>query len=217
MLNALIDLDGTIADPRAGMIACVRHALADVQCPAPSDDEIASHIGPPLRDTLRHILGPAHEAKQSRALQAFRERYESGGMFETNVYPGIVEMLVRLRERGAKVFVATSKPTAYSVRILEHCGLAPHFASIHGCEMDGTRANKKDLIAHILAAESLDPSVTVMVGDRAQDIVGARANDIASVGTLWGYGSQEELIAAGAWALCEHPSMLPDTLFDWLE
>jgi phosphoglycolate phosphatase len=195
------------------MIACVRHALADVQCPAPSDDDIARHIGPPLRDTLRQILGKAHEAKQERALAAYRERYEAGGMFEMSVYRGIPEMLSELRRRGARAIVATSKPTIYSVRILDRFGLSPHFTAIHGCEMDGTRSNKKELIAHILERESLDPAMTMMVGDRAQDIFGAKANGIASIGALWGYGSRDELIEAGASALCQNPSMLADLLF----
>ena len=212
MLNALIDLDGTIADPRAGMISCLRFALDAVRHPAPSDDELAGHIGPPLRETLKVILGASHEGKGARALEAFRERYESGGIFETAVYPGIPEMLAEFRRREGRVFVATSKPTVYSVRILEHFAMSALFAAIHGCDLDGTRADKKALIAHILASEALDPSKTVMVGDRAQDIVGARANGIASIGALWGYGSREELVEAGASALCDDPRNLCDVL-----
>jgi phosphoglycolate phosphatase len=213
VLNALIDLDGTIADPRAGWVACMRIALRDVRCPLPSDDELARHIGPPLRETVRAILGDAHRGKEARVLEVHREHYQSGRMLETSIYPGIPEMLAELRRRGARAIVATSKPTVFSVKILEHFGLATHFAAIHGCDLDGTRANKKDLIAHILASESLDPSRTTMIGDRAQDIVGAKANGIASIGALWGYGSRDELVEAGASALCQNPSMLCEVFF----
>ncbi len=111
-----------------------------------------------------------------------------------------------------RLFVATSKPRAFAERIVEYFGLAQFFRAVYGSELNGVNADKKDLLAYLLRAESLSPAITVMVGDRAHDVLGARANRLFSVGVLWGYGSTEELVSAGADALCEAPRALGDAL-----
>ena len=217
MVTALVDMDGTITDPRQGMLTCMRFALAEVGCECPPDDEIVRHIGPPLRDALRAILGTAHGARAEFALERFRHRYMEGGILENSVYPGIPDALADLRRRRVRVLLATSKPIAYATQILRNTRLAEYFDGVYGSELDGTRADKGKLIAYILERESLDRSATSMVGDRAQDILGARANGIASIGVLWGYGSREELVDAGASVLCQNPSMLCETIVDRLD
>jgi phosphoglycolate phosphatase len=79
---------------------------------------------------------------------------------------------------------------------------------VYGSELNGVNADKRDLLAHVLRAESLASTDTLMVGDRAHDVLGARANGLFSVGVLWGYGSREELVAAGAGALYDAPRAL---------
>jgi phosphoglycolate phosphatase len=133
-------------------------------------------------------------------------------MLENTVYPGIPLALATLRRLGALLFVATSKPQVFAERITEHFGLKGYFHAVYGSELDGTRSNKADLISHILEAESLSPSSTYMVGDRAHDMAGAKAHNVLSIGALWGYGSRDELIAAWATALCEQPAMLIEIL-----
>jgi phosphoglycolate phosphatase len=110
------------------------------------------------------------------------------------------------------LYVATSKPHAFARRIVDHFGLSPFFRGVHGSELDGTRADKGELIGHVLHVEALMPGVTVMVGDRSHDVRGAMTRGILSIGVLWGYGSREELTAAGADTLCEHPAMLTPLL-----
>ena len=131
-------------------------------------------------------------------------------MFENSVYPGIHSALTALRGSGAALFVATSKPQVFAKRIMEHFGLMDYFSAVYGSELDGTRSNKSDLIAHVLKSESLSPNETAMVGDRAHDIVGANAHGVFPIGVLWGYGSYDELIAAGATTLCTQPALLND-------
>ena len=204
MTNALFDLDGTLTDPGDGFVNCVSHALAQLDCLAHSPSEIRRHVGPPLEETLRTLLG-GDITKVSAAVALYRERYGTQGYLENAVYPEVREMLEGLRSKGVALFVATSKPTAFARRILEHFGLARYFEGIYGSEFDGTNANKTHLIAHILKTESLPPASTAMIGDRAHDIVAALANGVSAIGVLWGYGSREELANAGATALYESP------------
>ena len=178
----------------------------------PADRELERFIGPPLHETFAALLGPGGGHRVNEAITHYRERFASTGMFENAVYPGIREALAQLRDAGATLYVATSKPGKFAVPIIEHFDLADFFHSIHGSELDGTRSNKGELIAHLLKTESLPPGATTMVGDRMHDVVGARANGVLTVGVLWGYGSHEELAAAGADVLCPEPSMLAQSV-----
>jgi phosphoglycolate phosphatase len=204
-MNVLFDLDGTLTDPAEGFVACVSYALEQLACPRRADDDIRRHIGPPLQETLGLLLDD--RSRIPDALTLYRERYGAEGLFRCTVYPGIAETLAALRSRGMTLMVATSKPTLYARRILDHHGMAKYFDAVYGSELDGTRSGKIDLLGHLLKSESIDDAV--MVGDRAQDIVAARAHGLRSIGVLWGYGSREELVAAGAAALCARPGELP--------
>ena len=209
-MNVLFDLDGTLTDPGDGFVACVSYALAKLNCRPHADAEIRAHVGPPLEETLARLL--QDPSAVPAAVGFYRERYASQGFRENAVYPGMEAALGELRSRGLALFVATSKPAVYAERILEHFGLRHFFSAVYGSGLDGTRSGKAQLLAHLLDRECLVPAETVMVGDRAQDVAGALASGMRPVGALWGYGSREELAAAGAVTFCEHPCGLPACL-----
>jgi phosphoglycolate phosphatase len=207
-MNVLIDLDGTLTDSRPGIVASIQHALRALGQDAPDESALQKYIGPPLHAAFRELLTVNTDAEVERAIAAYRERYVAIGMFENAVYSGVLEALKLLKNRGARLFVATSKPQVFAQRILEHFELSHYFVKIYGSELDGQRTDKIDLIAYVLAQSQLQKAQTVMVGDRHHDIVGARTNGVRAVGVLWGYGSRSELSSAGAEALLEAPSDL---------
>lgn len=211
-MNVLLDLDGTLTDPREGIVGCIKYALNELAHGCPGDSELSRYIGPPLQETFSVLLRSTDPARINTAVALYRARFAVTGMFENSVYPGITEALSDLQELGAVLYVATSKPQAYAVKIVEHFGLREFFRAVYGSELDGTRSSKADLIAHILKTESLSPASTCMVGDRLHDVVGAKANSVFPVGVLWGYGSRDELVSAGAAALCESPATLHPVL-----
>jgi len=205
----LFDLDGTLIDPRAGIVRCMRHALDKLGAPCPSDNVLASFIGPSLRKTFAILLETSDAELVERALAFYREQYGVTGLFENEVYDGIVPLLDHVRATASASFVATLKPTAYAERIVERLGLAPYFAGVYGAEMEGRFGDDKaDLLAHLLATERIAPERAVMIGDRAGDITAARAHRVRSIGALWGYGSRAELTEAGADRLCASPAEL---------
>lgn len=203
-MNALFDLDGTLTDPGEGFVRCVVHALSTLDCLHHSESEIRRHVGPPLQETLKRLLG-AHSDRLDEAVALYRERYGREGYLENQLYPGMGELLEELRARGVLLFVATSKPLVFTRAILRHFGLARFFNGVYGSELDGTRSRKVDLLAHLLQRERLASAHTVMIGDRAEDVAAAIANDVRPVAALWGYGSREELTRAGAEVLCQAP------------
>jgi len=199
----LFDLDGTLTDPRAGIVASLRHAFQSLGRPCPSDDELSSWIGPPLHRAFARHFGSDDVALVERAVAAYRERYAVLGLFENQLYPGTREALVELGRLGLRLFVATSKPTVFAERILEHFELTRCFEAVHGSELSGARADKAELIAYVLHAHQLAAARTTMVGDREHDVLGARRCGVRAFGVLWGYGRAEELLAAGAARLFE--------------
>jgi phosphoglycolate phosphatase len=174
------------------------------------ENDLRELIGPPMQEVFLTITGGNTELV-SAAIAAYRARYSTIGLFENVVYPGIPEALTTLAQ-SHKLYVCTSKPTTFSVRILEHFDLAKHFAAIYGCELDGTRADKRELMRYLLDRERIDPTTAAMIGDRKFDVAAALANAVTPYGVLWGHGTADELRAAGAVALIKTPHELP-TLF----
>lgn len=201
------DLDGTLTDPREGITRSIAHALERMGHEAPALDALTFAIGPPLRASLAQLMRLEDRDAVERCLAHYRERFADVGLFENAVYDGIPEALAALAP--TPLFVATSKPQVYAERIVRHFGLDRHFVAVHGCELDGTREDKRDLLDHLMATHGIRPEEAVMIGDRGVDMRAARHHGIAALGVRWGYGSEDELREAGAQGMCDRPSELP--------
>lgn len=206
--HVLLDLDGTLTDSEPGIVASMRHALHAMGRPCPDDTALRRLIGPPTYETFAMLLGN-DAAAVDQGVHLYRQRYSEIGLFESRLYEGVVEMLDALRALGCDLFLATSKPLVYARRILDHYALTTRFTGIHGAELDGTRAAKAELIAHLLATERLAAGQCLMVGDRKHDIVGAHANRVAACSARWGYGDDDEIRAAAPDHECLTPAELP--------
>jgi len=207
-MNFLLDLDGTLTDSRPGIVASIQHAQRSIGHEAPEESALIKYVGPPLHAAFRELLPEYDDAYAHRAVAAYRERFTAIGMFENSVYAGIPQALDLLRDSGARLFVATSKPRVFAQRILEHFELRHYFDDVFGSELDGRLTDKVDLIAHVVAQAKLQPTHTTMIGDRLHDVVGAIKNGVRPIGVLWGYGSREELVSAGAETLLAAPTEL---------
>jgi phosphoglycolate phosphatase len=208
-IDLIFDLDGTLTDPSVGITRCYIHALRALGREPPTAAELERHIGPPMRSVLAELLGTHDADEVETGVRIYRERFSTVGLFENAPYPGIADALAQLRSRGYRLFVCTSKPEVYALRIVQHFKLAEYFQRIYGCELDGTRGEKTELLAYLLERESVEPSSAVMIGDRLHDVRAAKANGLRSVGVLYGFGSAAELERAGADVLCPSVSDLP--------
>ena len=203
---AFLDLDGTLTDAGPGITRSIAYALERLDLPVPDQAGLDALVGPPLWEVYP-ALGVA-EADVDRAVALYRERYTDVGLFENRVYDGAFEMIEALREAGFRLALATSKPLAYASRITAHFGIDARLDAQFGSELDGARSDKRDLLAHAVAETGADPARSVMLGDRMHDARGALHNGLAALGALWGYGTREELEAAGA-AVAEAPPEAP--------
>jgi len=192
--NILIDLDGTLTDPKVGITTSARYGLEKVGHPISEDTNIDWIIGPPLKASLAKILNvDADDTLAEQALMAYREHFAVTGLYENHVFEGVAETLAELKRRGYRLFLATAKPTVYAKQILEHFDLAQYFTEIYGSELNGDRTNKGELIQYILEQQGMQADQCIMVGDREHDIFGARHNGIESIAVKYGYGSEIEL------------------------
>ena len=204
-LTLFFDLDGTLSDPSDGITRSVQHALQRLGRPYPGKSELQHYIGPALRWTFPRLLGTDDNDLVETAIGYYRERYETIGLFENEVYPGVPELLQQLRDDGYPLYVVTSKPTVYSDRIIERFGLDRFFIDVYGPELDGRFDEKQELVEFILRERALDPSRTVMIGDRARDVESGRTNGTRTMGVTYGFGSVEEIAAAGPDEICHSP------------
>ena len=196
--NILFDLDGTLTDPKLGITKSVAYALKSYGIEVEDLDSLLKFIGPPLKDSFVKYYGFSEE-QGVEAVERYREYLKPYGIYENKVYDGVENMLANLVKCGKKVILATSKPTVFANVILEHFNLKQYFTCVVGSELDGSRVKKGDVVAEALRQAGVtDKSVAVMVGDREHDIIGAKENEIDSVGVLYGYGDRTELETAGA-------------------
>jgi phosphoglycolate phosphatase len=200
--HIVFDLDGTLTDPKVGIVRCINHALKScgMRQLDESESDLSWVIGPPLRETFRRLAGRRVEDSQvERLVGAYRERFEAIGIFENSLYPGIDQMLRVLHsDRRRELIIATTKPTVYAKRIAEHYGLDGLFDMIIGSELDGRRSSKVELLRNVV--ESYETSCSLqsylVIGDRENDILAAREVGLDSVGVLYGYGSKLEIVRA---------------------
>ncbi|MDR0839328.1 MAG: HAD family hydrolase [Oscillospiraceae bacterium] len=196
--HLLFDLDGTISDPAAGITKSFAYALGAFGIHVADLSELRRVIGPPLRDSFRNLYGFDDEATEI-AVAKYREYFAETGIFENDLYEGVEPLLRDLRDAGKTLIIATSKPTIYTSRILEHFAIAEFFTFVSGAELDGRRSVKSEIIRYALEnVAGATAENSVMIGDRRHDIDGARAVGMASVGVLYGYGDERELRDAGA-------------------
>lgn len=204
-MNIFFDLDGTLTDPSEGITRCLEHAVTGMGAACPPRDELTRYIGPPLKESLRSLLPPADETQLVRAVDLYRERFVSVGMYENRVFDGIADLLSNLERADDTLWVVTSKPREYALRILHHFELDSFFLGVFGPSLRDYSVTKGGLIGELLAEYTLNPEQSIMIGDRSYDGAGASEQGTYFVGVLWGFGSREELEVAGADYLASSP------------
>jgi phosphoglycolate phosphatase len=209
MKAVFFDLDGTLTDSGEGIINCAILALEHFGLPIPSREALRVFVGPPLDQSFINHGVPAD--KTDEAIRVYRSRYTTVGKFENFPYPGVEELLQKLKNEGCRLFVATSKPEGMSVEILEKFGLAHYFEKICGATLDGSRSHKADVIAYLLGQVDGVKNV-VMVGDTAFDVIGAKAHGIPTIGVSWGYGKVSDMTDAGAVSIANSMEELYDQI-----
>ncbi len=206
--NILFDIDGTLTDSAEGITQSLQHAVSAMGQRCGSRDELAAHIGTPLREIFVSLLGTSDPDRIELAVEFYCERFDEVGLSENRVYAGVVETLAALRERGYALFVATAKGQPGATSVIEHFGLAHFFDGVFGVTTAAERGDKAELVMRIVRECRLDPGATAMIGDRSHDMQSAIQSELRAVGAGWGYGTADELIESGAEVIVHTPEEL---------
>lgn len=204
MTAIFLDLDGTLVDSRPGIMSSLKAAFTEVGRADLTQDDLTWMIGPPFADSIPKL---GFDDPQP-VIDAYRRHYESGGMYDAQVYQGIPSMLGTLNAEGYRLYLATAKPHVAARQITKHFGLSDAMIAEFGPELDGTRNWKGDLLAHALELTGEDPAQSVMVGDRHHDVSAAASVGMAAIAVSWGYGESPE------WEGAAHVIASPDALHD---
>lgn len=222
----MFDLDGTVTDSGPGIMEAARRALLSHNIVESDEKRLRLFVGPPLDESFMERYGMTNEQAWD-AIAAFRAYYNDKGVFENSVYPGMEKLLAGLRDAGYIVAIASSKPQVLIHKVLGHFEIDKYFDVIVGCELDGTRSQKSEVIEEVLrqlteialkkelitdssdkpdlssAAIDFIKAHSIMIGDRSYDVEGAHAFGLPCIGVLYGYGSREEFEKSGADYICE--------------
>lgn len=209
------DFDGTVTDSSEGIFHSFAHALTRLGQPVPSQEKLKTLIGPPLFDDFADGLGLDPQTA-ARGVTLYREYYREHGIYECRLYDGMAELLDSLKSEATLV-IATCKPEPFAIRAVKHLGVEDRFALIAGSNLDGSRDEKSEVITHAMHTLGItDPNEVLMIGDRANDVLGARRVGVSCAGALWGFGSESELLEAGACALLPTPLQSETFLKNWI-
>lgn len=204
----IFDLDGTISDPFVGISRSINYALEALDYEPVDPEAVRPLIGPPLTEIFEHLLGPLPAADMLDLVDKYRERYATVGYAENDLYEDIPHIIGRLAGNGYRMGICTSKRADYALRIVEMFGLSQYFSFVDG---GGVGVEKRQQIG-ALVANGLSADTTIMIGDRAVDILAGKSNALAAAGVLWGFGERDELEHASPDYIFAAPAELLDTL-----
>lgn len=203
MSAVFLDLDGTLMDSRPGITGSLAHAFAMNGMDHHAKSDLTWMIGPPFVDSFARL----GIADPEPVLAAYRVHYQATGMYDAEVYDGVIPALQTMRDAGHRLYLMTAKPHAYATKITAHFGLAPFMTAEYGPELDGTRNWKGDLLAYALEQTGETAEASVMVGDRHHDMGAAAEVGMASIAVRWGYGTTQDW--TGAATFIDHASEMP--------
>ena len=207
----LFDLDGTITDPKIGITKSFQYALQHFGIQVDNLDALEPVIGPPLKKSFSEFYHLPEEQIES-AIEKYRERFSTVGLYENEIYDGMENLLKELSEAGYTLEIASSKPTVFVEKICEHFKIKQNFTHIVGSFLDGRRGEKEEVVEEAIRLSKATPDHIIMVGDRIYDVIGAHKKGIAVIGVSYGYGGRQELEEAGADVIVDTVAQLREEL-----
>ena len=213
MATLFFDFDGTVADSEAGIVAGLKYMVQDRGLRPLDNSAYVQFIGPALVDMLPKVWPELDDVEVKRAIDAFHHDYEEEGLYQAKLYPKFLDTMANLKQQGDQLYIASAKPETMLHRLVKHFSLDQYFAGAYGASDDEqTRVTKTDVLAYALKATQTDPAVSVMIGDRANDMTGGLDNHVQLLGVTYGFGSAKELQDAGAKVLADKPEAIPEGL-----
>lgn len=201
--HIFFDFDGTLVDTREGIIKAMHYAFEQDGRERASDDEVRKLIGPPLNEMFEALWQTKDDETISRGVKLFREYYAEHGVDECCLYDGVPNMLRCLSAAGIKLYIVSSKPAVFIEKIAVRYDIKKYFTAMTAVGLQVKDLSKAERMGLLMKERNILPEEVVMVGDRPEDILAAKANSVRAVGVTYGFGTKDELIKAGCWKLVD--------------
>jgi len=205
LINVLFDLDGTISNSREGVVGCFQYTLKELRGAYSEESVIMNLIGIPIRTIFSKLLHTDDAHLITKAIMIYRDKYTEIGIIGNTVYPGIDELLFALNKTGYRIYIVTMKNTLDSEKVIRYLGFDHMVRRIYGPSLEGYPDNKAELIGLALNENNLSREETVMIGDRKEDILAGKSNNIRTIGVTYGFGTRKEIIESLPDEICHSP------------
>ena len=193
--NYIFDLDGTLINSSKEVLQCFEKAFSKAGYIIDKSRLTSGIIGPPLKEIIK-LIAPDLDDKNiiENVIKHYRTIYDYEENDISELYDGVYDLLIRSKQQGKKLFIATFKPYKPTMRIVQQFKL-DMFNDIYTIDRFGYNITKSEMIKNIMEKDELLKEETVMIGDAASDINAAKEAGITGIGVLWGYGeNKSELI-----------------------
>jgi len=200
----LFDLDGTISESAEGIQMSLEYMIKEIGVPMVDLSDYTKYIGPPLLDTIKNLC-KIPEENWDKAYSLYKDYYDKKGRFTNKPYDGIIEVLTKLREKGVKLAICTSKLEEVAHVVVKELGIFDYFDAVCGSNRESTRKDKKDLIPYAVETLGGTPEQAVMLGDTWYDAKGAMECNVDFIACSYGYGDDAEMAKYNPVAWAESP------------
>lgn len=213
MKNLFFDFDGTIANTQEGIVNALEYMVNDLKMEHLGVDTYKKFIGPSLVDSLERFYPDFPKARYQEAVKSFQSYYNTKGVYQLELYPGMKDMLQELKDAGYNLYISSVKTESMLKILIPHLCLDNYFEGFYGQSEDGlTRNTKPAILKYGLDDSKSAAEDSIMIGDRMTDMQGGVQNDVHTLGITYGFGNQQELKESGADLIVDHVTDIPDAV-----
>lgn len=214
--TVVFDLDGTLLNTLEDLTDAGNRLCARRGWPTHTTGQFRYLVGNGIPKLIERLAPPEHRtpAELAEALAWFQADYGAHLRDKTAPYPGIPELLARLKAAGVQLAVFSNKADPLARTIVGDYFDPSLFALVRGQRPDTPVKPAPEGTRALLAALGADPARTLYVGDSNVDVQTARNAGLDSCGVLWGFRTKEELQQEGARYLAADPAALERVVLD---
>ena len=195
----IFDFDGTLGDTRRNIVTTMQMTIEELHLPNRSEEECAATIGLPLAGCFRTLFPDIQEELIPRCAETYRRFFnENLKTIHPEAFPGVVETLAILHQKGFKLTIASSRSRNSLTELTRKMGIADYISYILGADDVKEAKPKPEPVLKTLADMHFDAGEALVVGDMAVDILMGAHAGARTCGVTWGNGTKDELEKVGA-------------------
>jgi len=206
----VFDLDGTLVNTLHDLTDSLNYALAQCGFPLLTESRVAAIVGHSVNYMCEHAVPAEHKDQAQKVLELYMEYYKEHSLDRSHAYDGMIEAVEKIKAAGVTVAIASNKPHADTVKVVESLYPKDLFSLVLGRMDKFAIKPAPDVLHFIMTYFGVTPEESVYVGDSDVDVQFAHNAGMRCVSVNWGFRSVEEILAAGATCITGDPTRVPE-------